>query len=624
MSSIARGRCPRAPGWFCLLTGLLWPLSQAPAADLQDEAVLVTATRSSRPVSAALADSTVIGREEVAAAQHLQLIDLLARQPGIEVLDQGGPGSVSSIFLRGTNSQHTLILVDGVRVGSATTGIAAIEHIPLAQIDRIEIVRGPASALYGSDAIGGVIQIFTRSQAERSAVQASSGFGRYGQQQYTAGLNHADERWQFGLQVSHDRSSGFSAIRRLGNTPPGPFDSFVSDRDGYRNESASGRLAYRWGNGGELAVFGSHTSALREFDAGMAFRGIESDQTLQRFGVSGGTGTLGALALRWQAARATDALDGGFGSTFRTTQDQYQVLGDVRLGGVGAATLGLEHLRQKVDGSVVFTVRERDVTSALGAWQWDIGRHHLQASARHDSNSQFGAFNSGSASYGFELTPGLRWVASSGNAFRMPSFNDLYNPGPFAAGNPELRPERAFNVETGLRLRGGAWDASVTVFRNRIRDLIQLAADFSPVNIGEAHIRGVALQGSTTLGTLRLASSIDLQDPEDADTGLRLRYRSHVSGRLSVTWTSGPNVLAAIVRAQGDRFDDAANTRSIPGYATVDVSLERALGSGWSAALRVIDLMDRDPFTGYVFGNRNEVFATPGRSAFVQLRYRTD
>ncbi|NBU58680.1 MAG: TonB-dependent receptor [Betaproteobacteria bacterium] len=623
MSSIARSRRCRARGLLCSLAGLSWPLSQALAADFKDDAVLVTATRSPRPVATALADSSVISREEVAAAHHLQLIDLLARQPGVEVLDQGGPGSVSAIFLRGTNSQHTLILVDGVRVGSATTGTAAIEHIPLAQIDRIEIVRGPASALYGSDAIGGVIQIFTRSQANRSAAQASAGFGRYGQQQYSAGFNHSDERWQFGLQVSHDRSSGFSAIRRLGNTPPAPFDSFVPDRDGYRNESASGRLAYRWG-GGEVAVFAAHTSALREFDAGTAFRGIESDQKLQRFGISGSSGALGALALRWQVARATDDLNGGFGGIFRTTQDQFQVLGDFGLGAGGSATLGLEHIRQQVDGTVTFTVRERDVSSAFGAWQWDVGRHHLQASARHDSNSQFGAFNSGSASYGFDLAPGLKWVASAGNAFRMPSFNDLYNPGPFATGNPGLTPERAVNLETGLRFRGEAWDASLTLFRNRIRDLIQLAADFSPVNVGEAEIRGAALQGSMTFGSTRLTSSIDLQDPEDADTGLRLRYRSHVSGRLSATWTSGPNRVSGIVRAQGDRFDDAANTRSIPGYATVDVALERALGSGWSAALRVVDLMDRDHFTGYVFGNRNEVFATPGRSAFLQLRYQTE
>lgn len=624
MLPYALGRRRRASRSALPFVLLLSCLLHAHAADLKDDPVLVTATRSPRPVSAALADSTVITRETIMAAQHLQLIQLLARQPGIEVLDQGGPGSVSSIFLRGTNSQHTLILVDGVRVGSATTGTTAIEHIPLGQIDRIEIVRGPASALYGSDAIGGVIQIFTRAQADRSGAQAAAGFGRYGQQQYSAGLNHTDERWQFGLQLSHDHSSGFSAIRRRGNVPPGSNDSFVPDRDGYRNESANGRLAYRWGSGGELAVFAAHTSASREFDAGTARPGIESDQRLQRFGISGSTGALGGIALRWQAARATDDLDGGFGSTFRTTQDQFQILGDIGLGAAGSATVGLEQLRQRVEGTVAFTVRERDVSSMFGAWQWDAGRHHVQASARHDSNSQFGSYNSGSASYGIDLAQGLRWVVSAGNAFRMPSFNDLYNPGPFSRGNPALVPEQALNLETGVRVRGDIWDASVTVFRNRIRDLIQLDSNFNPVNLADAEIRGVALQGGVNIGALRLFSSIDFQDPENRDTGLRLRYRSNVSARLSAAWTSGPNAVSAIVRAQGDRFDDAANTRSIPGYATVDLSLERSLGSGWSAALNIVDLMDRKPFTAYVFGNRNEVYATPGRSAFFQLRYRTD
>ncbi len=628
MSSSAFGRRQRARGLVLFAVGALAPVLpcwvQQPvlAADLVDDPVLVTATRSPRGVSATLADITIIEREQIVAAQHLPLTELLARQPGVEVLDQGGPGSVSSIFLRGTNAQQVLVLVDGVRVGSATTSTTAVEHIPLAQIERIEIVRGPASALYGSDAIGGVIQIFTRSRGERSVVEASAGVGGFGQSQLAAGLSHADARWQLGVQVSRDESSGFSAIRRRGTAPVGQFDSFVPDRDGYHNESANGRLAYRWGSAGEMALFGGHTSSRREFDAGSFFPGIESDQRLQRAGVSGRTDGAGPMTWRWLAARAVDDLDGGFGSRLKTTQDQAQLQADLRLADFGSATIGVEHLRQQVDGNVAFTVRTRNVSSLFGAWQWDTGRHRLQASARHDSNSQFGAFNSGSLAYGFDLTPTLRWVASGGSAFRMPSFNDLYNPGPFAAGRPDLRPERALNLETGLRWRVASWEASVNVFRNRIRDLIQLAPDFSPGNLSEAVIRGVSLQAAGTLAGVRLAASIDLQDPEDANTGDRLRYRARSIGRLAATWSRGPSTLNAVLRAQGDRFDDAANTRSIPGYATLDLGYEHILGAGWSAALRLQDVFDREPFTGFVFGNRNEVFAMPGRSAFVQLRYR--
>ena len=624
MSSLNQGRRLRARGPYLLAVSVTLAISTASATELKDDPVLVTAARSPRTVNATLADVTLIDRGELLAAQHLQLIDLLARQPGIEVLDSGGPGSVSSIFMRGTNSQHVLILVDGVRVGSATVGLTAIEHIPLAQVERIEIVRGPGSALYGSDAIGGVIQIFTRSGADRSSADVAMGGGSQGRSQFVAGLNHSDERWQFGLQLSRDESSGFSAIRRRGNVAPGQFDSFVPDRDGYRNESASGRLAYRWGSSGEVALFGSTTAARRDFDAGSFFPGIESHQQLGRFGLSGRAEVATPLTLRWLAARAIDDLNGGFGSVFRTTQDQIQLLGDLSLTTHGSATLGVEHLRQLVDGTVAFTVGQRDVSSVFGVGQWDAGRHHFQVSGRHDSNSQFGAFNSGSVSYGLDLAPSLRWVAAAGNAFRMPSFSDLYNPGPFAAGNPDLRPERSLNLETGVRWRSAGWESSATVFRNRIRDLIQLAPDFSPVNVGEALIRGVTLQASGLVGVVRLGVSLDLLDPEDADTGSRLRYRARASGRLSAAWSSGSNTFSASVRAQGDRFDDAANTRSIPGYATLDVGLERALGTGWSAVFRVNDLLDREPFTGFVFGNRNEVYATPGRSAFFQLRYRTD
>jgi len=199
--------------------------------------VVVTATRSQQPLVDLIADVSYIGAEDITRAGAQSVAELLARVPGVEIASNGGPGSTTSVFLRGANRGHTLVLIDGLRVGSSSDGATALEAIPLEQIDHIEILRGPASSLYGADAIGGVIQIFTRKSHGALSVNASGGYGTYGTGIATAGISGGDDSgWRFALQAGARRSEGFNAI---GN--PENF-SYNPDRDGYRDESASGSL----------------------------------------------------------------------------------------------------------------------------------------------------------------------------------------------------------------------------------------------------------------------------------------------------------------------------------------------------------------------------------------------
>src|SRR5437762_4075429 len=204
------------------------------------EPVFVTATRFSQPLAELIADVTTIGPDDIAHAGAQSLSDVLARLPGVEIASNGGPGSTTSVFLRGANRGHTLVLIDGLRVGSSSDGATALEAIPLEQIDHIEILRGPASSLYGADAIGGVIQIFTRKSHGALSVNASGGYGTYGTGIATAGISGGDDSgWRFALQAGARRSEGFNAMGNPENS------SYKPDRDGYRDESASGSLGYR-------------------------------------------------------------------------------------------------------------------------------------------------------------------------------------------------------------------------------------------------------------------------------------------------------------------------------------------------------------------------------------------
>jgi vitamin B12 transporter len=181
------------------------------------EPVVVTAARGPQPAEDLVADVTVIGADEIAQSGMDSLVSLLQRQPGVEIDRNGGPGATSGIFLRGANATQTLVLIDGMRVSSSSSGTTALEDIPLDQVDHIEVLRGPASSLYGADAIGGVIQIFTRRGERGVHANASVGYGTYETSSGTAGISGGSTLARGSLQLSSRHSVGFNAITNSAN-----------------------------------------------------------------------------------------------------------------------------------------------------------------------------------------------------------------------------------------------------------------------------------------------------------------------------------------------------------------------------------------------------------------------
>lgn len=592
-------------------------------------AVVVTATRQPMRVSELVNDITVIERAEIERAGQVTLSDFLAQQPGIQQAANGSPGANAAVLLRGGNAGHTLVLVDGQRIGSGTLGSGiqsqvAWSRLPLSQIERIEVLRGPASSLYGADAVSGVIQIFTRRGDGTPRVHAEAGIGSYSTTSSNAGISGANGAFRYALSVAQIRTEGFNSIVNKRNTSHNP------DADGFENESVAANLGYEMAPGHELGFNFLQSDGRNRYDsrsttapATPASNSYENGLTATNYGAT----LRNRLADGWNSTlRLGRAIDdstaysnGTMTDVTRTEQGQASWQHDLRAAG-GNLLLGWEGMAQRISGTRDYTVRERIVKSFLGGWNGRLGDHRLQANARHDDNSQFGSRNTGSVGWGYQLDDRWRTQASAGTAFRAPSFNDLYYPLKSGMiGNPNLKPESSQSREIALHREGGGVQASATWYINRVTDMIVWSGkdangNTTPVNVGRARIEGVTLTARGHLAGFDVDGGIDHLKAVDQSTGKRLRLRARETLNAGIGRTQGPWQWRGEVQFIGSRFDDDANTKHMGGVSIINVQGSYALARDWSLFGRVNNL----------FGKRYELaadFAAAGTNAFLGLRY---
>ena len=553
------------------------------------DSLVVTAARWPQALSELVADVTVIGAEEIARAGAQSLAELLRRVPGVEIVMNGGPASTSGVFLRGANSNQTLVLIDGQRVGSSASGTAALEAIPIDVIDRIEILRGPASNLYGADAIGGVIQVFTRNGGDVFAAHASAGYGTYRTSVASGGVSGAAGAWRYALDVGHRQSDGFNAIANPANF------SFNDDRDGYRGDDASGSVSLRLAPEQELSVRFLKSRLDAQFDAEPGFDD-RTIATVDSLALASRNRLTGWWTSQLEAGQTDDISDSrtGFGpGRFTTRQRLYVWQNDFLLlrGSLGVA---LERREERVGGDAAFAINSRNTNAAVGVYRLAEGPHAVQLNLRRDDSAQFGARTTGALAYGYGFAPGWRASAGYGTAFKAPTFNDLYYPG---FSNPDLKPETARNAEVALRYASEALAAGIVAYRNRVRDLIvfECDADFNcaPQNVAAATLQGVTLDIRFRRGATVATASVDLQRPEDDASGLLLPRRARRHAALAVEHPLGPVQVRAELSASSARFDDAANTRRMGGYALINLLVEWPFEARWTAFARLDNLLDK-------------------------------
>jgi len=580
-----RSFCSDGCGTSLLRAAFLLVCLQSATAHAQSEAateldsVVVTATRSEQRLADTLPHTTVITRADIDRQQAHDVLELLSQQAGVEMARSGGFGSQASLFLRGTNSSQTLVLVDGIRLNTAVGGTATIGGINLDSVERIEIVRGNLSSLYGSEAIGGVIQIFTRgggAPGASASVEAGAGHSRIG----TVAANTKFGTTEFALAGGFREAKPFSAIDAGRVDVVAPFMLGANpDLDENRNRTGSLRVRQPLGERAEIAASAWTTLNDTDFDS----TSDGPDATHHEHSQQAAWQVAGRVALtdwwttRLQAGQARDTSIDTSSNPFSFSSGEFQArnrqldwINTFAVLPAAELQLGLEQLDQRGASSsydpnfagalVSFDRRARAVWSGITAHD---GAQQLQLNLRNDDYSDVGSATTGLAAYGYEIAPGWKLNAQYSTAFRAPSFNDLYFPG---FGNPQLKPERARTVEAGLAYAAGTTRVRLAAYRTRTDNLIAFDTVTSePQNIARAKIDGAELSASTMLADWRIDLSLDASRPTDESTDQRLLRRAPYRATLVVDRSFGPVELGGSVSHVAARYDIDINPDPVTG-----------------------------------------------------------
>lgn len=607
----------------CFVSAVATAQSTTPVSQLDQ--IVVTASRTAQLEKNVLGDVTVIDKKELQKAGQDSVAQVLAKQPGVQFYSNGGPQTATGVFLRGTSPSQTLVLIDGIRINSITSGSTNWAAIDPATIERIEIVRGAGSSLYGSDAIGGVINIITKKGGDDRPFSAwgNIGYGSYDTFKSSVGFSGAKDGWDYALSSSMAESSGFNATNPLSG-------SYNRDADGYSQNSLSGSLGYRWAAGHHIGLTAYNGYIDGDFDNGSDPRRAHSITRQQAYTLT----STDDITDYWQSVlrlgfskEHTDSRDvawdtGVFGSSiFGSLQRSYSWQNNLKLSEGQNVSIILERLEERPAGSSSYTINRRDTNAAGLIYRGDFGKHHVQASVRNDNISGYG--NQATGGLGYDLDLSDQWtVGLSGNTgFRAPTFTDLYSPNIWGfVGNPNLKPEKSRNIEARLRYETDTTRIGATVYQNKIRDLINTYdcdANFNCTtsNTERATIRGVTLTGEHDFGNTTLRASADFMNPRDDKTGNQLIWRAKQVYHLSAEHRIDAFTVGAEYQFTGKRYNDAANKVSMGGYSLVNLTSSYDFSKNVGVQVRWNNLFDKD-YTN-VYG-----YNTPGSNVFVNFSFR--
>ena len=588
------------------------------------DTVVTTASRTPQRLADVLADFTVITRADIERQAAASVADLLRNNGCAEMVRNGSPAANTSLYLRGAETRHTLVLVDGVRMDSQATSGASWQAMPLAQVERVEVLKGPASAIYGSDAVGGVVQIFTRKAGGQLGADVGVALGTQGTHKADGALFGSAGIFDFAFTGAGEESDGFNATTDV----PGSF-SYVPDRDGWRKYQATARIgaALAEGHRAEFVALKTYTNG--QYDASKS-RPLVDDRTLQ----SNDASRL-AWTAQWAPALQTQLSYGQSRDRYETTPAPYLTITRVKnlaLTGSYALRPGQqfafqgERIEDELENSGLVTagVGKRHRNAVGAGYLMSAGPWSLQAHARHDDDSQFGGADTGTLLAGYEFSPGLRVVGSVGNAFRAPTIyqqGTVYGPDLSKPGVKPLDAEHGHNVEFGLKFNSGNHELTATAYRNRVSNLITFGAAGSCQsafgcyqNVAQAKLQGLSLAGATQAGSVNLRATIDLQKPTDESTGLLLARRARRLATVNADTALGDWVLGAGVQASSARFDNAANTRRLGGYGLVSLNAQYKLSRELKVQFNLDNAFDRETTTAYGY-------ASAPRTALVSLRW---
>jgi vitamin B12 transporter len=591
-------------------SSFLVALSCAAAADAPFELqpVSVTASRTPRTLGSSIAATSVLTRGDIERSGARDAVAVLSLLGSALVEQQGGPGTAAVVRIRGADSRDTLVLVDGVPLTDVTSGQASLSQLPAEWIERIEVVRGNLSALYGANATGGVIQIFTRrgvSGAPR--IEVDAGAGSRGTRSLQTSISGGNEAVRARFSAGMERSTGFSAADPASAPQANP------DTDGYLRHHAALAVDAEVAPGHRLGLDLRYITGTVDYDSTSSFsaptdthvnHSLQSGVTLRAEHRIAPRWTLG-----WHVAesreRRTDTTLGSFGpfTSSNRLRNQDAVL---ELSAEPAAgwrlQLGAERLRQSTDSASYIESSRRTDTWRIGS-TYDAAWGGLQANLRRDRTSDFGSATTGLVGARFVLGHGFSAIASAGTSFTPPTLDFLFfDCSPFVCSNPALRPERARNVDAGLQWEGADSLLRATAFAARYRDKIANDADFVPQNTARVKNSGVELSARTRVDAWMLVAEGAVQDPLDESTGRRPIRRARTQATLRADYVAPAWSAGTAIRYVGDRLDQVGGgIVTLPSYSVVDASARWAVNPQWALQMRVDNLFGRRyaPVAGY-------------------------
>lgn len=564
------------------------------------EPLVVTSGRLAEPQAQATAATTVFERDDIERLQASSVTELLERVPGLSIVRTGGAGSQTGVFLRGTSTAQTLVLVDGQRIAAASSGTSSLEFLAPEQIERIEVVRGARSALYGSDAIGGVIQIFTR-QGDGQGLKpyARLAAGSDSTYQRSLGLSGGDERTRFHLGAALDETAGIDATRDgLGAN---------GDDDAYRNRSLSLNLSHRFNDDLQVGFSALDQRGQVEYDD--VFTGLLPTTDFQLSSVSGFLDARinDVWSSRLELGHSEDKRDtgndqpGGSVSQFNTYRDSANWLNTLTLGDSQQLLLGLDWYEDRARGTTDFIEDSRWNRAAFIQHRYNGESFSTELGLRHDDNQQFGHENTWNAALTLPLNDANDLIASYSEGFRAPTFNDLYYPD-FCFGslcspsaNPRLAPERSKSYELQWRSRySDTGSLQASVYRTEIEDAIVLDENFIPQNVQTARINGFEAAVQQELFGWQSNLALALIDPRDRASGHTLQRRAKRTLSLDLDRRFGDVSIGAGWRAVSGRYDDAANQIEMSGYGLLSLRAAWQATQELGLSLKLDNLLDKD------------------------------
>lgn len=580
--------------------------------------VIVTASRLLQPLSEVLADVSIIDRETLQNAGLQSLGDVLATLPGVQLVSNGSYRSSTTLSLRGASASQTILLVNGVRVGSATLGSFSVENLPLERIERVEVLRGAAAALYGPDAVGGVIQVFTREPLERLQKSVTAGLGSDGQGQLGASISGRSGDWGFSLGASHERADGINV-----KTPNA--SGFNKDKDGYYFNSVDASLQWTLSEMHKLNLNAMLSDGEYDFD-GVPFptpagtnagnlRAI-NDPSMRQLSLNWGAKWTADWSSDLKLGQSKDLSPSRYlresdntlagESRFNTHRQQLSWQNNFRIGKDNLSLIA-EHRLDEVDSSTPYTVRERTMRGFVASYSKRAHEWDALVTARHDQNSQFGNFNTWSVSGGYKLNSDWRLVGNVGTTFQAPSFNQLYFPG---FGNTALKPQEGKSQEIGLRYKAGSNQAGVVIYQNDVKGFINTATN---AQSSLAVSKGATFNWDRSWSDTTVSTSYDYADPRLKPSNVRVSRVARHMARAQINQRVGPWTPFAELRLSGDRFDAASNV-TLPGYGVLNLGTSYQWNKNWRVIGRLNNFGDKT----YSLANG---FTTPGRNLFVSLQW---